>query len=402
MHVDNKYSILKYCCSIGFFVSLLVCFIWPFGGLLSLLCIALHQKKATNKDVFYLIVAISFFLAYINTTKIATSDTIHYLNWYNNIDRSDPVNSFLYYRGTYSLSEPLFAIISISINYLTLGSEAGYLFLCTFIMYSIQLYAIYIVARKHKIEKKYIVCLLLMIGFVNPLFIQSVHALRQMLATAFLMLAIANRVVYGKNSWCLLLAAFLIHVSVLVYFPLVILPISYKKLTILRALTVGALVFILMIASNTIGSFMGSMGSEILSEAGEKIVKTSGNNQMDLSLHGFYIYNIPFLIITLISIFSNKDKNSDLSVYYYIYVITFLVVILNPISTEVSVRYAFFAFAFFQYSFLAFFTTNRVKAYIVLPITTIILILIFIWLLAGDVTYASISDIMFKIFPFIL
>ena len=147
---------------------------------------------------------------------------------------------------------------------------------------------------------------------------------------------------------------------------------------------------------------MGGMGSEILSAAGEKIVQSSDHNQMELNLRGFYIYNIPFLLVTILSLCSNRGQYPSLSVYYYVYVITFLIVVLNPISTEVSIRYAFFVFAFFQYSFLAYYTTNRTKASVILPVTTGLLVLIFFWLLAGDRTYAGISTILFKLFPFML
>lgn len=402
MQKVNNNSILRECFNVGFFVSLFLCFVWPLGGLMVALCTVLNKNQANERRLIYLIVSLSFFLAYINTTKTASSDTIHYLNWYNDIDRSNPLYSFLFYRGTYSIAEPLFAIISIAINYLTSGSKTGYIFFCTFIMYFLQLYAIYIVAKKYEVEKKYIVCLLLMLAFINPLFIQSVHALRQMLATAFLMLAIANRVVYGKNSVGILIAAFLTHVSVMVYLPLVILSMCYKELTIRRVLSVVALVFLMIMASNNIGILMGGMGSEILSAAGEKIVQSSDHNQMELNLRGFYIYNIPFLLVTILSLCSNRGQYPSLSVYYYVYVITFLIVVLNPISTEVSIRYAFFVFAFFQYSFLAYYTTNRTKASVILPVTTGLLVLIFFWLLAGDRTYAGISTILFKLFPFML
>lgn len=401
MLVNNNYSLLKNCCNTVFFASLLLCFVWPFGGLIFALVNVICKNYSGDRELLYLIVSLSFFLAYINTTKTATSDTIHYLNWYNNIDRSDPIHSFLYYRGIYSISEPLFAIISILINYLTSGSEIGYLFFCTFIMYSLQLYAIYLVAKKYEIQKKYIACLFLMLAFVNPLFIQSIHALRQMLATAFLMLAIANRVVYEKISWWLLVAAFLTHMSVMVYLPLVVLPICYEKLTFRRSLIVSALVVLLMMANSSIGGLLGSLGSDILSAAGEKILQSSVHNQMDLTLRGFYMYNIPFLIVTLISMYSNKGRYPDLSIYYYVYVVTFLIVVLNPISTEVSIRYAFFVFSFFQYSFLSYILTNRLNASIILSATTILLIIIFMWLLSGDATYASISNILFKFFPFL-
>ena len=402
MQIRNNYSILRDSCNVGLFVPFILCFIWPFGGLLMALVTVFNRTHNSNRELVYLIVSLSFFLAYINTTKIATSDTIHYLSWYNNIDRSDPINSFLYYKGSYSISEPFFAIISIVISYLTFGSEIGYLFFCTFIMYFLQFYAIFIVARKYEIRKIYIVYLLLMLAFVNPLFIQSVHALRQMLAAAFFMLALAYRIVYARNCWGVIVASFLTHMSVMVYLPLALLPMCYKELTMRRVWMVGGIVTILVISSNFIGSLLGGMESEILSAAGDKIIQSMDHNQMSLQLRGFYMYNIPFLVVTLLSIFSNKGKYPELSVYYYLYIITFLIVVLNPISTEVSIRYAFFVFSFFQYSFLSYILTNRRNARIVVKIFTTLLVLTFFWLLAGDATYASLSSILFKLFPFIL
>lgn len=400
MKKDNSYSIFKDFYKVELLFALLFCYIWPFGGLLISLFPVIFKKNSDKTDFICLIISLSFFLAFINSTKTISSDTIHYLNWYNEIDRTDLINSFLFYRGVYSISEPLFAIISIAIYLITSGSEIGYLFFCSFIIYTIQLYAILLVAKKFEIDRTYIVCLFLMLAFVNPLFNQSVHAIRQMIATSFLMLAIAIRVVCGKNSWWMLIAAFLTHVSVLVYIPLVLLSICYKEVTTKRALVVGCLVFLLIVVSDSIGSLLSGMGSEVLTAAGEKIVQSTEHNQMELGLRGFYLYNIPFIIVTMISIFSNKGKYPDLNIYYYLYIITFCVVVINPISTEVSIRYSFYIFSFFQYSFLLYILTNSERASIVIWTFTFILVGTFFWLLGGDSTYASISNILFKIFPF--
>lgn len=316
-------------------MTLVLCYIWPFAGLLFSLYTVLNNK---NRITIF-IVAISFFLAYINSTKTISSDTIHYIAWYSNIDRTKPLESFFFYRGYYTIVEPLFTIISIIFNYLTLGNKIGYLFFCSFLIYFLQFYAIYIIAVKFKITNKHIITLIIMLAFINPLFIQSVHALRQMISTSFLMLAIAYKVTRGKNNWYLIGASFFTHMSAIAYLPLILLPICYRKASISRIIAIGLIVSILLIMSESIGAFLGGIDSEIMSAAGEKIL--SRNNELNLGLRGFYLYNIPFLIITTISLFYNKGQYQELSIYYYLYIITFIIVITNPISTEISIRYSF-------------------------------------------------------------
>lgn len=381
------------------FLLLGLCMVWPTGGLLFAVLYVNQKINICRSDIVLFIVAISFYLAFINSTKLASSDTVHYLNWYNAIDRLQPLNSFFFYRGSYSITEPLFAVISIVINYVTMGSETAYLFICTVIIYFMQFYAIYMVAEKFRVRSRYTIYIILMLAFANPLFIQSVHALRQMLATSFLMLAIAYRVVQGKNNWYLIVASFLTHMSVIAYLPIVVINTSYKSLTIKRVVSIGILVIVSILIYQNIGAMLESSSFELVSAAGDKMINSSNNNEMELSLRGFYIYNIPFLLIALISLFKMRKKYSGVNVYYYLYFITFFIVVLNPISTEVSVRYAFYIFSFFPYLFIDFYLTKRNFA-VVISMTAVLFTSIFFVLLARDSNYADIFTILFGIMPF--
>lgn len=394
--VNNKISSLaSHVFNTDVIVTLILSLLWPSLGLLFVLFRVLTRSDSSEKQMLALMVGLTFFLSYINSTKIASSDTIHYLTWYSNIDRSYPVLSFLFYRGDYSINEPLFTIISIIINYLTLGSETGYLFLCTFLIYSLQFYSIYIVAKHYNISNKMILVFMIMLAFFNPLFIQTVHALRQMIATSFLMMAIANRIVTGKNSWALMIMAFLTHMSVMVYLPILILSISYKKMTVSHVLLISGLVYGCLMAYNNIGNILGGMNSEILSAAGEKILNSSEHNDMDLALRGFYMYCTPFALLTCYSALSNKGAFPSMSIYYYLFIITFCVVA-NPISSEISIRYSFYEYSFFPLTMMAYYLTNRISASKVLPIVSLLLVVIFFMLLSRDKSYESLSILLFK------
>lgn len=378
---------------------LLLSFLSPCLGLVIMLFKVLKDSTCSKNSLILFIIALSFFLSYLNSTKIASSDTIHYLEWYEQVNRADPIHSLLYYRGDYSLSEPFFAVLSIVFNYMTLGSSSGYLFLCTFFIYSIQFWAICLVCKKFKVSRKVTILLVLLLAFYNPLFLQTIHGLRQMMATAILMLAIARRVYTEKNSWILLLLAFLTHTSVLAYFPMVIFSITYQKLSWYRALIISVISFALIYSYMSVGILFQASSIDYLGEVGAKIVDVSNHNQMDLALRGFYMYNIPFLLVTIISIISCKKEHGEMTVYHLLYLITCIIVISNPISTEVSVRYAFFVCSFFPYCFLALeLTNNRLSKTILQPIT-IIVVLIFFYLLAGDPQFPSLMTLIFKPFP---
>lgn len=382
------------------FIILILCYIWPLGGVLYAIFSGLQKIRLGKYDFLVLIISLSFYLAFINSTKTATSDTIQYLNWYNSVDRSHPIDSFLFYKGSYSIVEPVFTIVSIIINYITWGNEQAYLGICTFIIYSLQFYAIYIVAVKYNVSKRYIICIIVMLAFANPLFIQSIHALRQMMATSLLMLAIAYRVINGKNNWYLILASFLTHMSVIAYIPIIVLNAPYKALTFKRVISMSAMVVGLIMISENIGSFLGSMDADLLSATGEKIISSRKHNEMDLTLRGFYMYNIPFFIIGFISLINSHRKCTSINIYYYIYFITFFIVVLNPISTEISIRYAFYIFSFFPYLFIAFYIFNRNHCAIVIPMFALILTIIFFWLLSHDNNYAGITFLLFRFLPF--
>ena len=398
--VNNKIgNLVSYIFNIDVIVTLTLSLLWPSLGLLFVSFKVLTCSESSEKQMLALIVGLTFFLSYINSTKIASSDTIHYLTWYSNIDRSHPVSSFLFYRGDYSINEPLFTIISIIINYLTLGSETGYLFLCTFLISFLQFCSIYIVAKHYNISNKMILVFMIMLAFFNPLFIQTVHALRQMIATSFLMMAIAKRIVTEKNSWILMIMAFLTHMSVMIYLPILILSISYKKLTVFHVLLISGLVYGCFMAYNSIGNIMGDMNSEILSVVGEKILNSSKHNEMDLALRGFYMYCVPFVLFTCYSALSSKGAFPSMSIYYYLFTITFCIVALNPISTEVSIRYSFFEYSFFPLTMMAYYLTNHTSASKVLPIVSLLLVAIFFILLSGDKSYESLSILLFKPFP---
>lgn len=383
-------------------VLLIISFINPAAGVIFAFLYVNRNRRLSKGAIMLFIIAVSIFLGYINSTKIASSDTIHYLNWFEQVDRAHPIHSFLHYRGEYSINEPAFAILSILFNYITLGNAEGYLFLCTFFIYILQFYALYLVCNKFDVSPKVTILLILLLAFYNPLFLQTIHGLRQMLATAILMLAIARRVISGKNNWILLLWALLTHTSVLAYIPFVAFSFFYQKLSFSRTIIISVLSILFFYFYNQLGGIFQSSGIEYISEVGNKLADVSKNNQMDLALRGFYMYNIPFFAITLFSIFSPKNKYGEMTVYYVLYIVTCIVVVANPISTEVSIRYAFFVCSFFPYCFLALDLANKNVSNLVLPVITLLIVLIFFYLLAGDPQYPGIFILLFKPFPFIL
>ena len=333
--------------------------------------------------------------------KIPSSDTIYYISWYANVDRLNPVHSFLYYRGVYSLIEPCFVLISLLFNYVALGDVKCYLFLCTVFIYVLQSISIYQVSKVVHAPNTIIVLLIILLAFYNPLFIQSVHALRQMLATSIFMFAISRRVVTGKNSWWLILSSLLTHTSVIVFIPIILIPLAFEKLTFKRIFLIFSLSLFFLVGYSSIGTFLQGSSFEYLSYVGDKIVTSADHNQMNLDLKGFYLYNIPFLSLTLFSLLNIKKTSGLITVYYILYFVTFFVIVTNLISSEVSVRYSMFICSFFPYCLLAFAMSCRKYSQVILQFMAIAFVLYFCYLLLGDTSYDSVPYNLLKPFPII-
>ena len=379
--------------------SLILSLLWPTLGLLYVVILVIRRKKSSRTIILSLMLVLSLFLSYINSTKTATSDTIYYLEWFTNIDRLHPIQSFLSYGEGNFLYEPLFAIISITMNYLTLGSEVGYLFLCSFLIYFLQFYALYVVADYYKISSSIILVLIAMLAFLNPLFIQTIHAIRQMIAASFLMMAVAKRIVSKRSCWVYIMMAIFTHLSTIVFIPIFVLPQSYKRISAFSVLLVSALVFLGLGVYDSFGNLLSSMSSEEISQVGNKILDSAEHNEMKLSLKGFYLYCIPFALLAAYSAFSNNGAYPKISIYYYLFFITFCIVVLNPISTGVSIRYSFYVYSFLPYTAMVYCLTNRRTAPMILPILSIMIVAIFFILLSRDNSYADILTILFKPLP---
>ena len=241
-----------------------------------------------------------------------------------------------------------------------------------------------------------IVCVL---SFCNPLFIQSVHALRQMLATAILLYAISYKVENGKQCWLLLLISFLMHSSVIVFLPLIVLPILYKRFSILRFILILIVLTFAIVASQFLIPMMQSSGDDTLIEFATHAENSMNNNEMSLGLKGFLLYNLPIMLFTVISFIRLGWTNGDLVIYYFLYFIVFCFVVFNPVSTELSLRYGFYIWSLIPYSLIAFVTVFKNQSKIYIEFITIFFSVVFFYLLSRDPNFPNLGKMFLTIFP---
>ena len=378
---------------------LVILFINPLLGFIVSTISIFTRSSISVKQLYLFITSITFLLAYLNSTKIPSSDTVHYLEWFQAVDRNKPIDSFLYYRGVFSLKDPLFTVISIVLNYLTFGSIGGYLFFCTSIIYLLQFFAVVNVAKRMEINRFYIALTILVLAFCNPLFIQSVHAIRQMMATAMLLYSVSYRVVYGKNNWYMLIASLLTHFSVVLFIPFIILPFFYKKFSIVRLAQMVFSVVGVVLLSKIILPFLAEVGEDNLSEFATQVGISMNNNEMTLGLRGFLMYNIPILVLALLSFINGGWTKGELMIYYFLYIIVFSFVLINPISTELSIRYGFYIWSLIPYCILAFIVVFRRNAKVIILPISILFVLVFFNLLARDPSFPKLMFLFLKPFP---
>lgn len=394
-----KINCLKRAFGIDLICILICALISPAITLLFMSMYIFTQKGINDKQSVIFLILLAFFISYLNTMRIATSDTVHYLEWYTDIDRTAPLHSFLFYRGEFSLADPVFTLISILFNYITLGSTSGYLFLCTFLIYFLQFIAVYKIAEKNKISRSTCLFIILALAFCNPLFIQSVHALRQMIATSFLLCAISYRVINRKTNWLLLLASVLSHSSVILFIPIIILPSLYKEMSLTRFIKIIFVIFSFLLVAKAALPMLINYGDDSLSDFAHHAENSMNNNEMALSLGGFLLYNFPLLIIIGASFLLKGWEKKDFTPYYILYIFIFIFIVTNPISTEFSIRYGFYIWSFIPYCLLAIVVTfHKISSFIV-GVFSIFSTMMFFFLLSGDPNYPDLLTLIFTPCP---
>lgn len=150
----------------------------------------------------------SMYLGLVNVTKFPESDLeVYFQSFLDARDYSLP--EYLLYNAR----EPLYYISLYYFAHLPGVDTRSYVFLSTAVPYALFLGAVLRTCNLLRIEPKNVLALLIVLAFFPQLFSLSAHLMRQFLASALMMLFLAELARNGRHRWGIGVAAAMMHYS---------------------------------------------------------------------------------------------------------------------------------------------------------------------------------------------
>jgi len=301
---------------------------------------------------FYILLAC--WIGVLNMTKQLFSDQIYYARIFVRADTSDFFNAIWNYRGKDFLTykEIVFNIYSVFCNLLTNANPRAYFFILTVNIYLLHFLALHKVLFASERSKWEVLCAVILMAFFTPFFIQSIHAVRQILATSFVVYAIAYRAVSGKDNWLFLIVAFFIHNSTIFFILLAFIPYLYRKLDVRQSIMFLLIFGLFTVFYVQVGVLLDAMDIGVMSSVGRRLISAGSSAEDKLfSLRVFYIYTIPTLISSFFILRREYRKENPLPIicFSYLSILTFFLI--EGFSGAVTVQ---FRYMFYMYSFIPF------------------------------------------------
>lgn len=318
--------------------------------------ILFSTSNPTRRQYFTFYVLLACWIGVLNMTKQLFSDQIYYAKIFVQVDTSDIFNAIWNYRGGDFLSyrEIVFNIYSVLCNLLTGSNPRAYFFILTVNVYLLHFLALHKVLFASGRSKQEVLCAVVLMAFFMPFFIQSIHAVRQILATSFVVYAIACRAVDGKNNWLFLIIAFLIHNTTIFFIILSFIPYMYKRISV-RQFFAFLLMFGLFVAFYVqIGSLLNALDIGPMSSVGRRLMFADNSDSKLFSLKSFYIYSVPtiFSAFFILRREYGSDKQSPIICFSYLSILTFLLILGFSGASTIQFRYMFYLYSFIPFVLL--------------------------------------------------
>ena len=210
MNTYISYSFLQNKQLYYLFLIPLFCINPSFALLLAALLLWYSSDKTKLLKPFSIFLAI--WISLVNITKIPTSDQINYLNLFTSAG-SLPFNEWWLRATNGSFKDPIFYLFTYYSNFLVGGNEKIYLFLLSFINYTV-LYSIAIkFSEDIQTPPIYGLTAVLVITFFTQYFTLTLHIIRQIVASTLVITAIVLKAIDNRNRYILLCLGVLVHSS---------------------------------------------------------------------------------------------------------------------------------------------------------------------------------------------
>lgn len=401
--LNTKQETLLFSISL-FFLNPLLGVIFTFNILFS--NFSVNKYRLTN----YFIVFLSFFLAFINSTKIPENDLLFHASQYL-LAKNFTLLEYL----NYIKKEPIGYIFNYLFYYLSGGSVKFWIITFSFFSYLLFFKAIKIFFLKIKAPINQLVLGLILAAFFPQLFSLSAHLIRQFIASAIFIYFAVDKIFYKRNKWWLAVIGILTHGSSLILYAFVYFKFlgNFKKYRIINIILIVLLLFYQSIAKlllNTIGNLNPTI-EYILTRASEDTTFDLGNFQMlnyilmfimiFIALSSKRFVGRQFVKSSKISLnlkedlYDEKRKDIEKSTKFFFstMIILSFFILMNLNQSELSNRLFFYLFFYFPFV-IPLFIARFKKSVLLSYFFSIALMLFFTYrLIYGVWEYASLYEI---------
>lgn len=389
---------------ISLFLILLVLLISP---VLALIISGYRLIKTEKNEIwtyYSFFICMALWLGAINATKVPASDQLAYLSIFNNVPEKGFYNTIFKVWGSFG-KDPAYGLITYISYYLCWGNSHLFFCLLTFVMYIFHFIAVYKLFTKMNAGKGAIICGVLALAFFSQYFNLTVHLIRQMLAEAIIIYAIASKCTDGKNRWGYLIIGYLIHSSTGLLIVLSLIPILYKKLSFIQISLILICFMPIVLFNEQVGMFLGGMTSGIdsLSYSINRFTSNALDGSRNLPLSLMLTVLCPLCYIGIKKLFFDNDIRDEIRPMIHIYFLLMLFVLSfykNPLM-----QYRFF---YYTYSFIPFLLpllikkTNTYANIFYIGLSCFFIIRFFVLYDKMVWQYASLLDVLLLPFPYLL
>lgn len=311
-------------------ITIILSILSPISSIVYSLTISTGKQKINN-----LIISLSLFLSFINTTKLPVSDLAQEFHFFSLAGSLDYIE-FLLFRS----KEPVYYSFMYISYYLLNGNERIFVFIINFIMFTLFFLSIKkIITRKYK--NNFIVIAFILIFAFNPIFFGlSAHTIRQFLAASMIFYFLIDEIYYANGKWWIPILAFLTHTTSLIFLPICVLSKyqTFHKKSYLLSLSVLFLIFLVSI-KQIAPFFMGYFDIFFVRYIEQRILQTQYFNLESMTLiHIFFSFALLSLSFFIL-LFNDKIEDNMIAA---ITLILNIFILLNLDQTEIAVRFYFY------------------------------------------------------------
>lgn len=371
----------------------------PLCGIL-LAAFLYYREDESNGYLYLLFIFMAAYMGVINMTKKPASDLIAYLQIFNNV----PIKGFWKNIFDYSSNtgrEPLYGLINYLGYYFTGGNAALFIFFLTIGIYLLPLQGIHMIFKHANCSKSAILCGAFVLTFFSLYFLVTAHLVRQVLATSFIVYAIAYRTVSGKNNWFFLAFAVFTHSMTAILVIISFIPQIYKRLSIMQALIIASCFLLIIIFNTQVAQLLSGMTPVKSIDYAIRRFGSVGSAEGNLQMWTKVIITVPLSIVVcrLLYVIRHEPQHP---LYSIINVYWLLLLIIFSFYSNTLIQGRFFMIMYSLVSFivpLLFYRLEKMNYWYSLVVSIFFVCSFFIMYNASAWHYAEMEELLLYPFP---